>query len=318
MTPLVTLAGPARGAVLQAARHASAQAPISFSGTVSPDDAGAVVALQRERPLGSGRWRRVAATRVGDDGGFTFEHAFHAAGPLLLRAFLHSHAHRLAALSETLSYEVASAQDPALTISASAQSLGFGESVTVSGTLAGPAGVTATLQARSGDGVFSAVASTTTTEGGAYTFTQTPARDIDYRVTSGAQRSVLLRVQVAFALTATPSATTVASGEGFVISGKVEPASPGARVYLQRLTQGGATWSHTRLCDGPLGLDVRDRCARGRSRDGELPRARRERAGPRRRRHAADRGDDDGRRLLGRSAPPRRGASDARARAGPG
>ena len=67
--------------------------------------------------------------------------AFHAAGPLVLRGRLHSHAHRLAAVSETLSYEVAEAQNPALTISASPESLAFGESVTVSGTLAGPAGV---------------------------------------------------------------------------------------------------------------------------------------------------------------------------------
>lgn len=242
VTPLVTLAGPARGAVLEAARHASAQTPIRFSGTVSPNDAGAVVALQRERPLGSGRWRLVAATIVGDDGSFAFEHAFHAAGPLLLRAFLHSHAHRVAAVSETLSYEVASPQDAALTISASPQPLAFGESVTVSGMLAGPAGVTVTLQARSRDGVFGAVTSTTTTEGGAYTFTQTPTEDTDYRVTSGVQRSVAVHVQVAFALTATPSATTVASGEGVAMFGKIEPASPGARVYLQRLTPGGATW----------------------------------------------------------------------------
>ncbi len=243
VTPLVTLVGPARGAVFQATRHGRAETPISFSGTVSPDDAGALVTLQRERPLGGGRWRPVATAQVGDDGGFAFEHAFRAAGPLVLRARLHRHAHTLAAVSEALSYEVAQAQNPALTIAASPQSLAFGESVTISGKLAGPAGATVTLEGRSDGGAYAALASTATTEGGAYTFTQAPAQATSYRVTSGVQRSVAVRLPVMFALAATPSTTNVASGEGFTISGTLAPASPGARVYLQRLRPGSTTWA---------------------------------------------------------------------------
>jgi len=243
VTPLVTLAGPARGAVFQATHHGRAQTPITFSGTVSPDDAGAVVVLQRERPLGSGRWRRVATTQVAENGGFAFAHAFHAAGPLVLRAFLHRHAHRLAAASETLSYEVAEPQNPALTISASPWSVAYGETVTISGALAGPAGSTVTLEGRSGGGPFSQLATTTTSEGGAYTFTQTPGQVSDYRVRSGLQRSAPARVSVAFALTAVPSSTTIASGEGFTISGTLAPAAPGARVYLQRLMPGRVVWA---------------------------------------------------------------------------
>src|SRR6185437_2858797 len=175
-------------------------------------------------------------------GSFAFERAFHASGPLVLRAFVHRHAHRLAAVSETLEYEVALAQNPALTISLDPQSVAFGESVTIAGTLAGPAGSTVTLAARSAGGTYSPVATTTTTEGGGYTFTQAPARGTEYRVSSGSQRSAAVRVQVSFALTATPSASTVVLGEGVTISGAVAPASPGAHVFLQRLAPGGASY----------------------------------------------------------------------------
>jgi hypothetical protein len=239
VAPLVTLAGPARGAVLPLARHHGARTPVTFSGTVSPSDAGAVVALQRERPTGSGSWRRVAVTRVGDDGHFSFSHLFRTPGPIVLRAFVHRHAHHLPAVSEALSYAVAQADNPSLTISLSPQTVALGGAVTISGKLAGSAGDPVTLLARSAGGGFSPVASTTTEAGGAYSFTQTPAQDTVYRVSSGAQRSMPLRAQVTLALTAVPSASTVQAGEGVTISGTVVPASPGARVYLQHAAPAG-------------------------------------------------------------------------------
>jgi hypothetical protein len=243
VSPLVTLAGPAHGAVLPAAsHHRRAQATVVFSGTVSPSDEGAIVALQRERPLGSGSWRRAAVTRVGEDGGFSFSHAFRQAGPLVLRAFLHRHGHRLPAVSETLSYEVAASENAALTISLAPQTVAFGESLEVTGRLAGPAGSPVTLLARTGTGGFSAVASTVTGEDGSYAFSESPALDTQYRVRSGAETSASARAAVTFALQATPSATTLTEGEGLTISGTVAPASPGARVYLQRLSRAGIGW----------------------------------------------------------------------------
>ncbi|HXB15551.1 MAG TPA: hypothetical protein VNV44_07375 [Solirubrobacteraceae bacterium] len=234
ITPLVTLAGPATGAVLPMARRRSSQSPITFSGTVSPADAGALVTLQRERPNGSGSWRRVAFTRVGEDGSFSFSHLFRIPGPLELRAFVHRHDHRLPAVSETLSYEVAQPQNPSLTISASPADVPFGSPVTISGRLAAPAGSPVALLTLGGGGPLTTAASTGTESGGAYSFTQTPNRDTAYRVSGGAQSSATVRVQVSFAVTAVPSASTVAPGEGVTITGTVAPASPGARVYLRR------------------------------------------------------------------------------------
>lgn len=239
VTPLVTLAGPAHGAVLPMTRRRAAQTPVTFSGTVSPSDAGAVVALQRERPVGSGSWHRVASSRVGDEGSFSFSRLFRHPGPLVLRAFVHRFHHRLPAVSETLEYEVAQPQNPSLTISLSPAAVAFGAPVTISGKLAGPTGATVTLLARTRAGSFAPLATGTTEAGGAYAFTQTPVQDTDYRVTSGSQRSMPARVEVSFAVTATPLTTTVAAGEGVTINGTVAPASPGARVYLQRPARTG-------------------------------------------------------------------------------
>jgi len=239
VTPLVTLAGPAHGAVLpMSARHS--RSPIRFTGTVSPADTGAPVTLQRERPAGSGEWRRVAVSRVAADGSFAFLHSFRAAGPIVLRALVHRYAHRLPAVSETLSYEVSQAQNPALTISADPHFVGFGQAVTITGKLAGPAGRTVTLSGRGAGGDYAPVATATTGEDGSYTFSDTPSGTTDYRVSANGLHSMPVRVYVTYALTATPSATTLTEGEGFTITGTVAPASPGARVYLKRTARSGA------------------------------------------------------------------------------
>lgn len=259
VSPVVTLAGPAHGAVLPMSAH-HVRAPIRFTGTVSPTDTGARVTLQRERPLGSGQWRRVAVSNVGENGSFAFLHSFRAAGPVVLRAFVHRHGHRVAAVSETLSYEVAQANNPALTISASASSVPFGRSVTITGKLTGVAGHTVTLLARSGGGTFTPVMSATTGEDGSYTFTETPTETTDYRVSGNGQRSAPVRVDVTYALSATPSATALTEGEGFTITGTVAPASPGARVYLKRAARSGVGYETlgyaTVLADSSYTIDV--------------------------------------------------------------
>jgi hypothetical protein len=239
VTPLVTLTGPARGAVLPMSARLS-RTPIRFSGTVSPADTGAPVTLQRERPAGSGEWRRVAVARVNADGSFAFLHLFRAAGPVVLRAFVHRYAHRLPAVSETLSYEVSQAENPALTISAEPHSVAFGQSVAITGKLAGTPGRTVTLSSRTGGGAFAPVSSVTTGQDGSYSFTDIPSSTTDYRVSANSQRSMPVRVYVTYALTATPSATAVTEGEGFTITGTVSPASPGSRVYLKRTAPSGA------------------------------------------------------------------------------
>jgi len=234
--PVVTLAGPAHGAVLPMATHRGAGfSPIHFSGTVSPDDAGARVTLQRERPLGSAAWRPVAVSHVAADGSFAFSRSFHAPGTLVLRAFVHRHAHHLPAISETLSYQVAQADATALTISLTPEVVPYGEAVTIAGKDPAGEGRTVTLLAAGSGGGFSPVATATTTQGGAYSFTQTPLASTDYRVISGTQSSVALRAVLTFALTAVASATEVHAGEGPTISGTVAPASPGAHVFLMRV-----------------------------------------------------------------------------------
>jgi hypothetical protein len=238
VSPLVTLAGPAHGALLPMSAHRS-RSPIRFTGTVSPADTGAPVTLQRERPVGSGEWRRVAVGRVAADGSFAFLHLFRAAGPVVLRAFVHGFGHRLAAVSETLSYEVSQAQNPALTISAEPHSVALGQTVTITGKLAGHGGRTVTLSARAAGGAYTQVATATTGEDGSYTFTDTPSSTSDYRVSGNGVHSMPVRVYVTFALTATPSATTLTEGEGFTITGTLAPASPGARVFLKRAARSG-------------------------------------------------------------------------------
>jgi hypothetical protein len=230
---LVTLNGPASGSTLQTGpAHKT-----TFTGTVSqPYPVGGTVLLQRQSAAtGGDDWRTIDRGRVAAGGTFSITHAFVNPGDASIRVLVRRTSRNLASPSNVLEYEIEQAQNPALTIQASANPLTFGQSVVVSGVLAGGPSLPVTLYAHTDGRGFAPVAQVTTDTAGGYSFpAQTPVNSTFYQVRGAGKSSAQLFVGVKDALTASVSATTVAAGQTVTFSGAVAPDKTGHVIYLQR------------------------------------------------------------------------------------
>ncbi len=245
----VTLSGPPEGTqILTGVAN-----KVTFTGTVTPADVGARVILQRQNALTGNEWHRIDSGVVEASGAFSIAHTFVVPGDANLRVLVRSQGRNVASPSDVLTYEISQAQNPALTINASADPITYGQSVTLSGVLAGETG-TVTLEAHTvHQPGWVQVAQVPTTSTGAYTFPpQTPVNSTFYRVKSGGappcppgaacpaiemiNTSALLYEAVRYVLTAQVSATTVLEGQTLTFTGSVTPtpSRPGHVIYLER------------------------------------------------------------------------------------
>jgi hypothetical protein len=158
-------------------------------------------------------------------------------GDASIRVLVRSEGRNVPSASNVLAYEISQAQNGALTIEASADPIIVGQPVTIKGSLAGAAaGVPLQLFAHTRSGHFAAVAETTTTAGGAYSFTpQSPLHSTFYEVKGGGQISAVLFEGVHDLLTAEASATSVMQGQPVTFSGSVSPEHAGHVIYLEAL-----------------------------------------------------------------------------------
>jgi hypothetical protein len=255
VSPKVTISGPPDGSVLYTGRGPFLGAHhfgvlrnrVTFSGTVSPTLAGDAVVLQRESALTGEAWHRIGIGFVSSTGTYSIQHTFAVPGAADIRILVRHTKVSAPGVSESLSYVILQAQNPNLTIESTKDPIKFGEPVTVTGIdKAGP-GVQLTLFARSGPSrQYTAVATTTTTAGGAYSFpTQTPPANTRYKVVaagSGApvtRNSAALFEGVKFLLTATPSTESAPQGQTVTFAGTVSPAVAGHPIYLQKQNPSG-------------------------------------------------------------------------------
>jgi hypothetical protein len=232
---LFTGAGPVKG--LRAhGRSGERSSAVTFTGSVNPVHAGAHVALQRESATANEEWHLIARGLVDGHGAYSVRHTFHKPGAANIRIVVRPRSRlNVPGATTPVSYEISQAQNPHLTIEASSDPISYGESVTITGVLAGGAKQQVTLLARARGGQFAQVATATTDPGGSYTFTQTPPHNILYRVTSGDTHSAALFEGVRYALGApTPSASSLSVGQPFMVSGTVTPALAGHVIYLER------------------------------------------------------------------------------------
>ncbi|MGC2374342.1 MAG: hypothetical protein WA484_10755 [Solirubrobacteraceae bacterium] len=246
----VTLAGPTEGQLLTGFPNS-----VTFTGAVSPGDVGARAILQRQNATTGTDWHRIDSGVVDAWGNFTIVHTFIVPGDANIRVLIRSQRRNIPSVSGVLAYSISQAQNPALTIQASADPIAFGEAVTISGTLAGGAGQPVTLLARGRrQHGFARVAQVTTDATGAYSFPPlSPVNSTFYRVDSGspcvvplhpARRarscrsggvsSAVLYEGVRDVLTAQVSATTVPAGGSVTFSGTVSPDHTGHAIYLER------------------------------------------------------------------------------------
>lgn len=242
----VTLAGPAAGSRLApAARRAfgGAGEDIVLSGSVSASGAGAVVVLQRESQTASGDWRRIAVGTVGADGRYSIAHRFGSPGTVTLRAVLRAGGMRAAA-SPTLSYEVEPRQNRELTLQSSAMTAEYGAQVTLSGVAALDRRAPLQLLARTREGSFRVVATTTSGPAGEYSFSAQALQSTLFRVRGARALSAALPEAVRPLLSLTAPSSAAPSGGAISFCGTVSPAYPGERIYLQRQVPGGLAF-HT-------------------------------------------------------------------------
>ena len=237
VAPLVTLTAPspADAQISTAGAHPHKHTRVTFTGTVSPADAGALVALQVSYPTSDANWRSVAFGRVAADGGYSIAHAFRAPGQASLRVVAHTGRLNVPGVSEPISYEATQTQNPQLTIATSADPIDSGQPVTISGIATGTANQPVELLARTHGGAYAIVAESTTNAGGDYTFTQEPLQNTSYRVTDAAAQSTTLFEGVGFVLATTePPPATAQVGQPLTFSGTLSPAAEGQVVYLER------------------------------------------------------------------------------------
>ena len=119
----VTLSGSAEGALLTGYPNR-----VTFTGAVSPADVGARVILQRQNALTGNQWRRIDSGIVESTGDFTITHTFVVPGDANLRVLVRSQGRNVPSESNVLADTVSQAQNPELTIQASADPISVGRS----------------------------------------------------------------------------------------------------------------------------------------------------------------------------------------------
>ena len=232
----VTLNGPPDGSNLQTGPKNA----VTFTGAVSPNEAGARVILQRQNAAtGGDDWRRIDIGRVKAGGAFTIVHTFKVAGDANIRVLVRSQGRTLPSPSEVLTYEISQAQNPNLTIAASADPIRFEQSVVISGTVANGALAPVTLYATTANSSATPVATAVADASGNYSFpAQSPAHNTAYQVRGLNRASALLYEGVRDVPTAQVSTTTVAAGQPVTFSGNVAPDHTGHVIYLERQNAG--------------------------------------------------------------------------------
>jgi len=268
----VTLVGPPEGTqVLTGPTNA-----VKFTGTVNPADVGARVILQRQNAVTGNEWHRIDVGTVEPGGGYSITHTFVIPGDANIRVLVRSQGRNIPSPSNVLEYQISQAQNPALTINASADPIAYGQSVTISGKLENGPSQPVTLLAHTDRQGFAPVAQTTTDANGDYTFpAQSPVNSTFYEVQAnglclppasaahacpatrdvppclratpnapacpglGIRSAVLYEGVKDVLLNAQASPTTIQAGQAVTFTGTVAPDHTGHLIYLERQNASG-------------------------------------------------------------------------------
>ncbi len=240
---VVELKGPAENVQLQAGLRTGRRNRVTFTGTVTPADVGALVILQRQDALTGNEWHRIGSGVVtagpsSSVGVFSITHRFLVPGDADIRVLLRSPFRNAPTPSNFLTYEISQAQNASLTIKSSADPITFGQPVTISGVAAGAANMPVTLLARTAhQGGFAPVAEVKTNGTGGYEFpAQSPIDNTFYEVKGNGRISAVLYEAVRNVITASvlPPGPSVEVGQTLKFSGNVSPERVGHVIYLER------------------------------------------------------------------------------------
>ena len=197
----MTLVGPPEDKQLFSGIRTGRRNAVTFTGTVSPTDAGATVVLQRQNEVRGRGWHPIGRTIVNSSGGFAITHVFRVPGASEIRVMVRSNRRNIASASNTLSYDISQAQNPSLTIFSSADPIPYGGSAVISGVVAGAPHAAVTLLGRTAHNKFKPLATSSTDGEGKYAFPAQPGlASTFYRVQGAGRSSAVLYEGVKYVL----------------------------------------------------------------------------------------------------------------------
>jgi hypothetical protein len=224
--------------------------PIVFSGHVTPDHAGSVVALQQQKGS-TDEWATIKLARVGPGSNYTISQAWRVPGAYDVRVKFRGDARNTPAASDVQSVVIQQTEVPDFTIQTSDPIVQNGQAVTVSGVLDSPETMTpepntqVSLFAKlpGTGGPYRELLTTTTGPDGSYSFANVQSSTNELylvRTTFAPYRHTAVLFQgVQDVVTMSPSSSTSTVDGHITFSGTVSPDKGGHVIYLQKLGKDG-------------------------------------------------------------------------------
>jgi hypothetical protein len=224
--------------------------PIVFSGHVTPDHAGSVVALQQQKGA-SDDWTTIKTGRVGPGSNYTISDAWRVPGAYDVRVKFRGDARNTSAASDVQSVVIQQTEVPDFSIQTSDPIVQNGQAVTISGVLDSPGTTTpepstsVSLFAKlpGSGGPYRELTMTTTGADGSYSFAniQSTTNELyQVRTTFAPRRhSAVLFQGVQDVVTMSPSSSTSTVNGHITFIGSVSPDKGGHVIYLQKLGKDG-------------------------------------------------------------------------------
>jgi hypothetical protein len=224
--------------------------PIVFSGHVTPDHTGGVVALQQQKGS-SDNWTTIKTARIGAGSNYTISHAWRVPGAYDVRVKFRGDARNTPAVSDLSSVVIEQTEVPGFSINSTDPIVQNGQAVTISGVLDSPG--TTTPEPNTSVSLFEKVPQsnvryrevTTTTTGadGSYSFANVASTTNQLylvRTTFAPRRHTAVLFQGVQDVVSMSSSSATSTVDGHIVfTGSVSPDKAGHAIYLQKLGKDG-------------------------------------------------------------------------------
>ncbi len=224
--------------------------PIVFSGHVTPDHTGGVVALQVQKGS-TDDWRTIKVARIGAGSNYTISQAWRVPGAYDVRVKFRGDARNTPAVSDITSVVIEQTEVPGFTINTSDPIVQNLQPFTISGVLDSPGSSTGepstsvSLFAKvpQSGGPYREVSTTTTGTDGSYSFANVQSTTNELylvRTTFAPRRHTAVLFQGVQDVVTMSSSSSTSTVDGHVVfTGNVTPDKAGHAIYLQKLGKDG-------------------------------------------------------------------------------
>jgi hypothetical protein len=224
--------------------------PIVFSGHVTPDHSGGVVALQEQKGS-SDDWTTIKTARIGAGSNYTISHAWRVPGAYDVRVKFRGDARNTPAASDIASVVIEQTEVPGFTINSSDPIVQNGQAITISGVLDSPGSTTGEpntsvslfKKVPQSGGPYQEVTTTTTAADGSYSFPNLASNTNELylvRTTFAPRRHTAVLFEGVQDVVTMSSSSSTSTVDGHVVfTGSVSPDKTGHAIYLQKLGKDG-------------------------------------------------------------------------------